>query len=300
MKEGINLYGSIEKKSSYTLQADAFDESRIRDYLLCLKVSRHSLSFCAIEQYTNLVCYYRTVLLDAYHNDKALEQLLRQLWHSEPLLQTDDWAEVRLVVSNQKCVLVPNRYLQDNAFDFFRLNAVTDTNSAQIISAKDEKLGLTAVFSIENALKARISQSFPSAPVRYLHTNPLFLGALLDEKKPPITKHTISVLFEHNRMLVAQVSGGKVLFLNSFSLKTPEDALYYLLFVCDELGISPRESSLTCWGTVRKNDPEYLILEKHIKAVQTGMRPQSLLFPNNLQTLPQSADLDLFSAGTLS
>ena len=57
----------------------------------------------------------------------------------------------------------------------------------------------------------------------------------------------------------------KLLFFNSFSYKTPEDFLYYLLFTMEQLQLDTGETKVRVFGTVEEGDRLFDLCQEYIQ-----------------------------------
>ncbi len=88
----------------------------------------------------------------------------------------------------------------------------------------------------------------------------------------------------------------RIRFVNAFAYGSPEDFLYYLLFVLDEVLVSPVKAKVTVWG-LSADDPALKLAARYIKDLTVGKKPLHLKFPSyQFDEVPDERDFDLFSA----
>jgi len=89
--------------------------------------------------------------------------------------------------------------------------------------------------------------------------------------------------------------GKKLLLCNSFEYKSPEDALYYILFVCEQLNLEPQEIQTAVFGEIENQSAVYHLLQKYLKNIYTGEPPSSLKFTYGFEKLPSHFYFAAFS-----
>ncbi len=70
-----------------------------------------------------------------------------------------------------------------------------------------------------------------------------------------------------NQMDVLVTKGKKIQLFNSFYHTTPEDFIYYLLFIAEQLSLNPEEFQLQLSGNIKEKDPYFEIAYTYIRNV---------------------------------
>lgn len=288
----------INNKALRSLKASSFDENALQDYILCIKVASESVSFCAFQQYTNECQFFESYNLGGYNHDVLPLKELQQIVESHSLLSSHEWKKVFVIISDRKCTLVPTPLHQSKTVEYFRLNCDFDPATENITEFEYKNLQITAVFSISKALKEWIQKQYQPTPIEYIHSNLGFLKGVTSLASVATT-NSIFTLIEPGRVTFIELANNKLKLLNSFTSTSPEDTLYYSLFVMNELGIVPKRAELNCWGDIEENDATYNLLSKYVKEISLGKRPMDLIFANEFNEIPESIDFDLFCAYNL-
>jgi hypothetical protein len=77
----------------------------------------------------------------------------------------------------------------------------------------------------------------------------------------------------------------RLLLFNTFPYKTPEDYIYYLLFVYEKLELNPETVNLVLKGNIDRNSDLYKISNKYIRNVSFGTRPDTFSFSYRFDNL---------------
>jgi hypothetical protein len=64
------------------------------------------------------------------------------------------------------------------------------------------------------------------------------------------------------------LSADKLLFLNNFKARNPEDFLYFLLFAFDQQGLNPETVNLSVMGSLTLDHPIYEAVNKYVRNVR--------------------------------
>ena len=118
-------------------------------------------------------------------------------------------------------------------------------------------------------------------------------GILAQSKNQTTKKVAVHVYATHFE--VAVIEGKNLLFYNTFNYQTPEDFIYYLLFVYEQLQVNPETIEAIFLGEIEKNSEIYTLTQKYIRTVKFGERSDNADYSYQLQTLPKHFYFTLFS-----
>ena len=62
-------------------------------------------------------------------------------------------------------------------------------------------------------------------------------------------------------------NNSKLQLCNTYSYKTPEDFIYYILFCYEQLGLKPETDTVTLSGAITKDDSLYALLFTYIRYI---------------------------------
>lgn len=79
----------------------------------------------------------------------------------------------------------------------------------------------------------------------------------------------------------------KLRFFNSFEYQTREDFAYFLLFVMDQLGLSPETTEVVLLGEIEKESEIFRIVYRYVRNVGFARRLTALEFPFVFDELPR-------------
>jgi len=100
----------------------------------------------------------------------------------------------------------------------------------------------------------------------YEHSSTVFVKNLLDTYKFSEHPHMF-VMVDHDHFEILAIADNKLQLYNYFKYNTPQDFIYYLLFVAEQLEFNPREFEMIFLGKTVANDPIYQIAYKYVKNI---------------------------------
>jgi hypothetical protein len=75
-------------------------------------------------------------------------------------------------------------------------------------------------------------------------------------------------------------------FCNSFPFSAPEDLLYYVIFVMEQLGLNPEETTASLMGQVERNSLVYDALFKYIRDINFVDRNDAFSYSYAFNEIP--------------
>lgn len=100
----------------------------------------------------------------------------------------------------------------------------------------------------------------------FLHFSTKFIEKKLNEERFGNSKKMFVHLYNKEMNLLV-THGKNILLFNTFLYNTPEDFLYYTLFVAEQLELNPEEFNLSLSGQVTEDDDFFKIAYKYIRNV---------------------------------
>lgn len=99
----------------------------------------------------------------------------------------------------------------------------------------------------------------------YTHSASLLVLNTLQEQSSANPKITMSIYVYWKHFDLVVVKNGKLLLGNSFTFETPEDFVYYILFVAEQLKLDPEKFSLEFSGNISELSEHFLLCCNYIR-----------------------------------
>jgi hypothetical protein len=230
---------------------------------LSIQVSLNGLSFCCFDSLNHTILSVKEVQFDTFDKAIKIEDLFADAFRDNPELK-DSYDEILVIHNNNLSTFVPaplfdenflGSYLQYNTkvfkTDFFAFDEISNYH-------------INAVYIPYVNINNFFIDQFGSFD--YKHANSILVTKLLDASKNNDDKKMI-VNFNAGHFEIIVIQNQKLLLFNSFDYQTPEDFIYYLLFVAEQMNMNPESFKLELLGTITKEDEFYTIAYKYIRNV---------------------------------
>ena len=194
---------------------------------------------------------------------------------------------------HEQSTLIPTDLFDPAKIDaYLTLNTEVWDNSETAYDVLDGT-GVANVYSLSTGARQLLESKFPN--VRTLHTSTPLLRQLLLQS----AQSDEPMLFAYVQPRVLQVlfaKKGKPVFFNAFPYTTPEDFIYYILYVCQQLHLDAEKVQLQLLGEIVKDSVLYEFTYKYIRNVQFGKRPGGLKIHDGFN-MPEHFYYNLFCIG---
>lgn len=229
---------------------------------LSVQISLTGLSFFEADTNGTLNAYH------AYHFDFPIAPEELQ-WHLEKALnEHSEWSsettEITVIHASNLYTLVPAALFEESrASDYLKFNTKILSNDYVGFDRLDE-WDLVIVYLPFISANNFLFEKFGSFD--YYHSATRLLEYVLKESKYEI-KPKVYLHVETGYFDCIVIKNGKLELMNSFSYKTPEDFIYFVLFCFEQLGINPNEVETYLSGAIHLEDPLYEILYTYVRHV---------------------------------
>ena len=244
---------------------------------LSVQISLTGLSFLISDVDSKKLQFYSE---EKFENSRTPEELLLNLEssfvkHNE--LQTN-FDEVVVIYATNIYSLVPlSLFDASKASEYLKFNSkilANDYIAHDIIENYEVAIVYVPFININNFLFDRFGS------YQYFHGCSILLKHVLDTQKHSEGHkayiHVLEDTFDH-----IILNNGKLLLCNSYSYKTPEDFIYYILFCFEQLKLNPDTAETLIIGLQSENDPLFKIAYKYIRNVSIYKNEVSPIKPGS-------------------
>lgn len=233
-------------------------------------------------------------LLSVFSTQQLAEQL--QLIKSEnPLLQEQSWNTIRVIYSNQHFTLVPETlYDPAHKADYLRLHSDLNMQENLVFSYRHSNLEAVNIFAVDKVVQQAIDKLFPDRPVQLLHLTSALIQSVLHQAGRK-NERSLYAYVERNYVTLLVVSQSGLEFCNIFHYLSPEDFIYFVVFVMQEQKLNPESETITVWGDVTHDSALFNILQKYIRQVRFGRKPADVAYSYKFDDLFEHRYFELYS-----
>ncbi|MEJ8801904.1 DUF3822 family protein [Pontibacter sp. H249] len=284
---------SIHFRLSHKIQDEAFSLAQVSTCNLYISVSHKAIRLAVVDTNRNKFVVLQDYELISVFNPQQIAEQLLLIATDSPLLQEKNWLTVRVSVSNQHFTLVPETlYDPEHQVDYLRLHA--QVNHHEVIMAyRHNGLEAMNIFAIDAAIHEAILYTFPERQVQFVHqTSALTKSILMQADR---TARKIYAFIERNYVTVLVAGPAGLEFCNIFHYLSPEDFIYYVVFVMQEMKLNPEQETITVWGDITHDSTLFSTLQKYIRNVKLGKKPADVEYSYKFQDLFEHRYFELYS-----
>jgi Protein of unknown function (DUF3822) len=270
---------------------ETFDVELASDYHLSIEIALSGFSYTLLDTKRN-----KYIGLESFQFQKSFSEEARVAELSLLLKQISSFKfkfkSVSVSLFSLKFTLIPAALFDSNLTSKY-LEFNTALQESDVVLADSIKNFEThCVYAVHKNLVELIQTHFPAA--KFLHTLSSLLDVLSSSYKNVSGKNIVIHLQQGHFELIV-LEDKKLLFANLFSYQSSEDFLYYTLFVCEQLKLNPENMDLLLLGEVEKNSAIYSILNKYVRNIRFGSRPDQFDYSYLFDQQPSHFYFNLYS-----
>ena len=276
-----------------------FDVNLLSQYNLYLHVYLNNLDICVVNTEKDKLLLFEQYDFTETATDVTLLQCLKNIWENHQLLSASLWHKVVVVMVNPEFTILPTKYYnEDTAIHYLQLNCEADWQKHLIRQTKHYELDAVTAFPVNREMATWLAGCYGGTSLQFVHFNSSFLQGLRmsGEDKPK----QLNILLHDDLMSIAAFGGNQLLFLNTFPQRSPQDALYFTLFVAEELEVKPEELSVMLWGNAYYVPDTEEAIAPYVNKITIGDPPSRLNYGDGFEKLPAHYAFDMYSAHFLA
>lgn len=280
---------------SHKLQDETFDPDRLNHYNLYLAVGVRNIRIAVADTVRN-----KFLALLNYETEAALTtaDLLTQLgliFEQHANMGRPEWHNIRVAVKNQHFTLLPRTlFNEQEAATYLRLHTSLEEAEDAVSHYLHPNLELFNIFGVPKALQSFLKERYPFRPVLLLHQTSALMEGMLHETERSDQKR-VCLYVERNYLTVVVVRDGGLEFCNIFYFISPEDFIYFTIFVMQEQKLNPDQDPVTVWGDLTHDSELFNMLRKYIRHVKLGRKPSDIAFSYKFDELFDHRFFDVYS-----
>jgi Protein of unknown function (DUF3822) len=267
----------------------AFSQKATTAYDLNVMVGSDSIYYLINDAQMNVLA------LKSFHFDQRpnaqIAANLKATFIDDPLLK-ETYRSTKIVFSTPHFTLIPTKFYDENQHTAYFENLTALTGYDAISVDPIRIFDVQNVYLIDNQLAATAKTILPSAQHHHIFTS-LALGC------QKIAEHRGGYqLFANVRDGQLQIlffDGRDFIFGNSFSFKTPQDVIYYLLNCYEQFKLNPEVTPLSISGSLTEHSDIFKYIYRYIRHIGFVPTPPYFRFGQQFTGIPAHFYFDLFS-----
>ncbi|PIQ18445.1 MAG: hypothetical protein COW66_06140 [Flavobacteriaceae bacterium CG18_big_fil_WC_8_21_14_2_50_34_36] len=230
---------------------------------LSVQVSLNGLSFLIQNTETLEIIFFKDIsFLGTYSPEEVLFEI-KKAYETYPKL-SENIENISILHENNLYALVPKSIFQEEAIsEYLKFNTKVLPNDYITFDTLDvyDMVTVFVPFTNINNYFFEIYGAFD-----FYHTSTIFIQKILaEERKENLLKMHVHVFDCRFDVLVTQ--NKSVQLYNRFTYSTPEDFIYYILFIAEQLNMNPEVFPLYLYGKIKEGDALYTIAYTYIRNV---------------------------------
>jgi hypothetical protein len=260
----------------------AFDPARSGKFCLEMQVSNEQVSFVVMDNLTNDFLAFENYPLKKITAENTLAFQLEKIIDSHEWL-TNGFKRVDACITTERFTLVPAAFFDSSKIkDYIGFNHPAEEDDL-VLNDVLRNAEARNIYAFPKEIEKSLKKISSSVRIRH-HLSPLIERVLSVFKNKPARRAFAHVQEQRFDLLIAE--GGKLLLANSFSFRSPEDFIYYLLFACEQLKMNPEELELEITGEIETDSAISAIAKKYIRHVRFGQRSAEARFAKEFEQFP--------------
>jgi hypothetical protein len=261
---------------------ESFHPEEADRYSLVVEIERRKFSFCILDLDKNKFVGIGSFL-------KPYSEVVGTIpWITHPFRST------RVIFSHCKATLIPSAlFLPEERHHYLDLN-LEGSNDDEVHHDSLENLGIINVYSVPGQVLNDISRLFPGS--RHFHVTSVLIQSLYVNYKNLMGDGKIFLNVRDDEFDLLIFNGKQLGYCNSFPFKAPEDLVYYLIFVMEQLNLNPEEVPLVLLGAADRRSRLFELLFRYVRNVDFAARNGTFGYCYQLEELPAHYFYTLFNS----
>jgi len=240
---------------------ESFTVTNLLNYDLVLQVTERSCAYSLFDHGNN-----RFIALESY--EVPLPVVIGQnQWMKNP------FRSVRVIVENNRSTLIPSALFEESEKETFLNFSMEPEVKEKVLFDRLSRLEIVNVYGVNDTLHDQIFGFFPEAMV--CHVASLLIESIWMNFKNLITDKRIFIFVREEAFNMLIFDKKQLVYSNAFHFRAPEDFVYFVIFVMEQLNLNPEEVPVTLLGNIETKTPHFELIFKYIRNIDFALRSES-------------------------
>ena len=291
-------------KAIHTYSDPGLDKQNIFNHELSIRMHADGLSYCIMDKQTGRFLHIeafdlsdpgRKVYIPGEEEHSGTARLA-ELISGELKWLCQPYAGTRVLFEQGKSTLVPDAlFAEDSKKAIFDFNVANGrAQEAEIKYDRIRSVNAYNLYRLPAEMHAFMMKYFPDAKI--FHHSTALITSLIQKYRNTDTTNRLFVNTAASHIDILRIKDKKLDYYNSFRFNTPEDFMYYLVFVVEQLGLNPESVDVVLMGEVEKQSPLVDLIRKYIRNVHYAERNSDFSYSFVFEQLPGHYYYNLLNA----
>ena len=189
----------------------------------------------------------------------------------------NDFRNRYFITDTASCVLIPGSIADDVLSHQVLQHSIGDLLNATVLKQELPNRGAVCCFALPKVLEEYLRSNFPGIGIKHLHAEWLHAK--------PSTGVDIKLCFLYQQMHVCIQKEGQLLLMQQYPFETPDDALYAILNVADQLQIDLKVCPIVLEGMIDQQSALAVKLQQYLPHIVWN-EPSFNQFPASAEQYP--------------
>lgn len=228
---------------------------------LSVQISLTGLSFFVKEEASQQNIFFSIPFSENIPPEVVLDEIKKGA--HQHAIQLNSFDEITIIYAIALSTLVPlSLFDTHKKSEYLKFNSkilATDYVSHDTIESQDIAVVYIPYININNFFLEQCDN------VTYYHSNTVLLNYLLTKRS--INTKECFLYVQPQQVAIFVIENNTLQLANSFEYQTPEDFIYYILFVFEQLKSNPEEIKTTLFGNIKQDSPLFEIAYQYIRNI---------------------------------
>jgi hypothetical protein len=272
----------------FELLDETLDLNKTPYYHLSIQASLDGFLFAILDPGRSKYLGIKGYHFDASTDPDLRYQNIQGILDADPFLQRTYQGVSCIQVESRSTLLPAALFDRDHLKLYFEFNHVLndlDELHYNYLKPADAYLVFPIFSEITNLYLKRWLN------IRFYHQATPLADLLLSPDVP--REKLVAVNFNPGHLDILAVGSGKLKYLNNFKFRSEEDALYFMLFVYDKLGLDQETTPLLISGEMDKFTQQPSRLKRYFRKLSFQTAPSGFQYPPSFQKVQEHSLLNL-------
>ncbi len=269
--------GKVVGNSAYI--ENEFVHVNSRECTLVVEFNEEGFSFSILHINSNEVLYsgVSSSFLDFFNSD---EKQIKEIFKQENIFKYA-FNNVIILIDNFYTTVVPFGFYDENKLkEFLAFNTKLPNAKIELLSDKIPSIDYFNIYVNSSNLKKVLDSHFTE--IELISTKSVILYYA---KKVAFKEEFLQVHIGLKSIYCVFMNEEKLIYSNSFKFDNPEDIIFNVLNIYNQLGLNNERTTITLSGNISKNDKTYELLYMYIKNIHFVSKPKKLNYSHRVKFL---------------
>jgi len=261
-------------------------------YALFIQLLNDSLGYCILDISQN-----KFLVLESFSFKSSDDAELQCEAYKEIIDKSENlkyvYKQVKVVYHGHKSTIVPAPLFDEKEIKTYLKFTEKLPNDFEIVANKLNAVDAHCIYALPECLKKIFNEFFPNH--KLYSASIVMIENLLLNFKHQVNEKKVFVNVHSSQFEILIMEGKKLLLYNSFLFKSPEEFIYYILFVIEQMDLNPENVDVTILGEIIAESQLYEVLYKYIRNIHFINRTESFNYCESLNTIPPHHFYSLFN-----